>query len=319
MNFFNIVDKVLQASAKLIQYNQLLPELTKYHDGIKEVFHLELIGHIPVTYKGNQYQVKLHVQYPDLFPTVPPVLKIANINPNIYTPNKVYTNQYNQREHKIKMQLSQEDFSLWQQQFDPSRLIQSIQMKLSTNFPFFLKKQDSGNLQFQSQMIRYTDQQFINLQQKVKNDATKLLQQIDKDIREQKNSMDQVYSHKMILDEKQATLNITEQDLNLRVSEIEKELQNLQDFIQNNDHKTLNEDTLNQIMKPQDDLSNQIIELTSNLEAYDDTLQYIEDGFKEDKISFDEMVKQIRYYSEQEFMAKVELKKCENYAKHHPL
>ena len=65
-----------------------------------------------------------------------------------------------------------------------------------------------------------------------------------------------------------------------------------------------------ELIKTTDELSEQILDLTSSMKAHEDCLDLLEGKFNSEEISFEEFIKNLRKIEEDKFEEKVLLAKC---------
>lgn len=65
-----------------------------------------------------------------------------------------------------------------------------------------------------------------------------------------------------------------------------------------------------ELIKTPDQLSEQILDITSSMKAHDDCLDLLQGKFNSEEISFEEFIKNLRKIEEEKFEEKVLLAKC---------
>ncbi|KAG2374901.1 hypothetical protein C9374_010275 [Naegleria lovaniensis] len=115
------------------------------------------------------------------------------------------------------------------------------------------------------------------------------------------------------LSAREKQLEVIEQRMKTELEQIEKDKENLlqkkaslEEWINNNENKPIDVDT---IINPQDMQSKQILDLTSEDNAIDDVIYYLEKKLHAKQISLQEWLEQIRELSRQQFFKKALIKK----------
>ncbi|CAD8147915.1 unnamed protein product [Paramecium octaurelia] len=121
--------------------------------------------------------------------------------------------------------------------------------------------------------------------------------------------------HDRLIDEvtKQETkkmyLQNLENQIEQSIQQLENENKKLSEFVEKNDVLELNEETLFQNIRENDQFSTSILELYSDIQACRETLHFIVTKFKNFNLPFETVIKMTRKYSEEQFNNILLLKK----------